>query len=326
MRDTRNAVALLNIQGWTGVGVLLTSNFVSQYRTRFTAAPTGPSWQGRCGVSEAIHVSWKVWMAGVFHSLNAVLTNWSVLVGGVALTQALKAPEPVVAALLTQWILGSTISPGRVASIAVIVIGLGVLMVPIRLPRWAGGMVQTVTANVIEEDQKPVLDVSVLWVVTAVACVAVALRNICLKLPVPSPPPPPLGLLVCSVVGTGISSAGLLVSRLWHNRKIATVPLLRVSGLNAALCFVGYNLASFNLLSQLSPVGHAVGNSSKLVLLFETGLFLLKENDCMSARQLIGASVAFVGLASYNLAKGAPAQSPQKVQLEMVDVGRFDAP
>ena len=75
---------------------------------------------------------------------------------------------------------------------------------------------------------------------------------------------------------------------------------LRMDGVNAALCFVGYNLASFNLLLRLSPVGHAVSNSCKDVLVSASGLLVLGE--VMSVRQLGGTAVALAGVLAYNVA------------------------
>ncbi|CAM9590241.1 unnamed protein product [Ectocarpus sp. 12 AP-2014] len=93
----------------------------------------------------------------------------------------------------------------------------------------------------------------------------------------------------------------LLVPWLPFSWEWAGESLLRTSGVNAALCSAGYNLASFNLLSELTPVGHAVGNAGKRVFLFTSGLFLLGEAGPMSSRQLAGMSVAFFGFSAYNL-------------------------
>lgn len=344
LRETRNPVALLAIQGWVGIIVLLAMNEFAVSRRRcfstgpaaFSPAPcpatspdssspapsppsssagkaqfsapsswTGPSWAGKCGLREAKRLGQGVWQAGLFHSGNAVLTSWSVLVGGVAATHALKALEPVAAAGFSRWLLGSSLPPGRAVGVAIIVVGLGILMVPLNLPRWAGGggahspdAEQRASEVLLVGEQNLAFPA----LLTACACCFVALRNVLLKKPDPPPPPPPLGLLACSITGAVVGSTALLVPWLPCSWEWAGQPLLRTSGVNAALCAVGYNLASFNLLSELSPVGHAVGNASKRVLLFASGLFLLGEEGSMSPRQLAGASVAFVGLASYNLA------------------------
>lgn len=345
LRETGNPVALLAIQGWVGMVVLLAMNEIARFRQRSfpperapfspascpatspdsSSSPTpsppsssagkarfspssswnGPSWAGKCGVREAKRLGTGVWQAGLLHSGNAVLTSCSVLVGGVAATHALKALEPIAAAGFSRWLLGSSLTPGRAAGVAIIVLGLGILMMPLNLLRWAGGGgahspdgEQRASEVLLDGGQ----DLAFPAVLTACACCFVALRNVLLKKPDPPPPPPPLGLLACTITGAAVGSMALLVPWLPCSWEWAGQPLLRTSGVNAALCAVGYNLASFNLLSELSPVGHAVGNASKRVLLFASGLFLLGEEGSMSPRQLAGASVAFVGLASYNLA------------------------
>lgn len=97
MRETRNPVALLAIQGWVGIAGLWVMNLVGKYRQRLvsvtqpSSSSSEPSWIGKCGPSQARRVGRGVWQAGLLHSANAVLTSWSVLVGGVAATHALKA-------------------------------------------------------------------------------------------------------------------------------------------------------------------------------------------------------------------------------------------
>lgn len=341
MRETRNPVALLAIQGWVGVGVLCAMNLTARCRRRVCSsehapsslatspaarsspAPSSPSssvrmthlsplssladtsWEGKCGLTEARKLGQGVWQAGLLHAGNAVLTSWSVLVGGVAVTQALKALEPVAAAGFSRWLLGSSLPPGRAAAVATIVLGLVILTVPLHPPWRAGGNGGDSSDG--ERGGAGMLmpsgqDLAFPAVLTACACCAIAARNILLKRPDPPPPPPPLGLLACSIVGAVVGSLALLVPWLPWGWEWATEPLLRMSGINAALCSVGYNLASFNLLSELTPVGHAVGNSSKRICLFASGLFLLGEGGSMSPRQLGGALVALLGLASYNLA------------------------
>lgn len=343
LRQTQNPVALLAIQGWVGVIVLLAMNEIAGSRRRrgfssergafspascpatspssssspapsppsrsaaaevhcsppSSSSRTGPSSAGKCGLREARRLGKGVWQAGLLHSGNAVLTSWSVLVGGVAVTHALKALEPVAAAGFSRWLLGSPLPPGRAAGVAIIVLGLVTLMVPLNLPRWAGGGDDHSPDG--EQGGSGGQDLALPAVLTACACCSVALRNVLLKKP-ERPPPPPLGLLACTITGAAVGSMALLVPWLPCSWEWAGQPLLRTSGVNAALCAVGYNLASFNLLSELSPVGHAVGNASKRVLLFASGLFLLGEEGSMSPRQLAGATIAFVGMASYNLA------------------------
>ncbi|CAM9181555.1 unnamed protein product, partial [Hapterophycus canaliculatus] len=347
MRETRNPIALLAIQGWVGVSVLCATNLVAWHSRRVRAPrstshsasscpPTSPgsdsdtasspppspsslssgiesrsltsfssepSWAGQCGLREARRLGHNVWQAGLLHSGNAVLTSWSILLGGVAATHALKALEPVAAAGFSRWLLGSSLPPGRTAAIAIIVLGLGILMVPLHLPKWVGargGAASDWEGGKAGNLAGPGQDLAFPAIISACACCAVALRNVLLKKQDPPPPPSPLGLLACSIVGAVVGSMILLVPWLPCSWEWAGEPLLRTSGVNAALCFVGYNLASFNLLSELSPVGHAIGNASKRVCLFASGYFLLGEEESMSPRQLAGALVALVGLASYN--------------------------
>lgn len=316
LRETGNPVALLAMQGWAGVVILVTSNAVASWRRPLALAspssaisPTAHEWAGRCGLREAKGVGKNVWQAALLHSGNAVLTSWSVLVGGIAATHALKALEPVAAAGFSRWLLGSTVPPRRIGAMGVIIVGLGILMLPNDLRTWAraskgeGGS-GTHRQSVVDTELELVMPA----VITACACCAVALRNVLLKgTSLPRPPSPPLALLVCSIVAAGIGSMGILLPWMPFYWQWSRNSLLLPSGVNASLCFVGYNLASFNLLSQLSPVGHAVGNASKRVCLFGTGL-IVGEDGSLSARQLAGASVAFVGLASYNLAGVASLQ------------------
>lgn len=316
MRETRNAEALLFVQGWVGVGVMLSMNLLAQCQRKHSSsyASSAPSWQGKCGLRDVVGLGWNVWVAGFFHSANALLTSWSVLVGGVALTQALKAFEPVVAAALSRCLLGSRLTPCRLAAIVVIVVGLCILM----LPRHREGSTTTSIDVTLDKTMTVELSsgapLSVPASMTALACCAVALRNVFLKRNPPSSPPPPLGLLGCSIVGAGFASI-LLFLQVFSEYFSSPELLLRWSGINTALCFVGYNFASFNLLSELSPTGHAVGNSSKRVILFASGLFFMGERGSMSIRQLIGASIAFAGLAAYSLV----AKSRQPVEIvEMV--------
>ena len=319
MDETGNPMALLAIQGWIGTAILCAMNVAARCRRRSaetssspnadgSVSSSTPSWLGRCGLKQARRVGRNVWQAGLLHSGNAVLTSWSVLVGGVAATHALKALEPVAAAGFSRWLLGSKLPLYRAVAVAIIVLGLGILMVPLQLPRWIGGSGSFAPAE--ERSGSGTwhagTNLAVPALMTMCACCTVALRNVLLKRPDPPPPPPPLSLLVCCIVGAGVGSFALLVPLLPFSWEWAGKSLLRASGVNAALCFVGYNLASFNLLSELSPVGHAVGSASKRVCLFATGLFLLGEEGSMSPRQLAGASLAFVGLASYNLAGTLP--------------------
>ncbi|CAB1098255.1 unnamed protein product [Ectocarpus sp. CCAP 1310/34] len=345
MRETGNPVALLAIQGWVGVGVLCATNLAAWLRRRGCSSqpasyspassiatspdsclspsvsspspsflpvpfptPSEPEWVGNCGLREARRLGQGVWQAGMLHSANALLTSWSVLVGGVAATHALKALEPAVAAGFSRWLLGSSLPPGRTAAVAIIVLGLGILMIPVNIRRWARGSDDE--SSDVEGGEAGALmgtgqGVAFPAVISACACCAVVLRNVMLKKPDLPPPPPPLGLLACSIVGAVIGSTALLVPWLPFSWEWAGESLLRTSGVNAALCSAGYNLASFNLLSELTPVGHAVGNAGKRFFLFTSGLFLLGEAGAMSSRQLAGMSFAFVGFSAYNLVESS---------------------
>lgn len=343
MLETRNPMALLALQGWVGVGVLCAMNLTARCRRRdsspcsstfcrgtsdacfsnaacspsasvrvrhlshmsLLSSSADPSWEGKCGLVEARQLGQRVWQAGLLHAGNAVLASWSILVGGVAATQALKAFEPVAAAGLSRWLLGSSLPPGRAAAVAAIVLGLVVLMAPLHPPWGAGGNDGDSThegrANLgVLMPSWQCLALTVL--LTAFGCSTIAARNVLLKRPDTPPPPPRLGLLACSIVGAVAGSLTLLMPWLPWSWEWAGESLLRTSGINAALCSVGYNLASFNLLSELSPVGHAVGSAGKRICLFACGLYLLGDGGSMSSRQLGGASVAILGLASYNLA------------------------
>ena len=313
MNESRNPMALLAIQGWIGTAILCAMNAVGRCRHRSanssfcsnttdTISSSTPSWLGKCGLEQARREGRNVWQAGLLHSVNAVLTSWSVLVGGVATTHALKALEPVVAAVFSRWLLGSKLSSRRAASVAIVVLGLGIFMMPSHLLKWASDKLNpaSVEGHSGSSTRDVGVNLAVPALVTTCACCTVALRNILLKR-VDPPPPPPLGLLVCCIVAAGAGSFALMIPFLPFSWEGAKESLLRVSGVNAALCFVGYNLASFNLLSELSPVGHAVGNATKRVCLLATGLLLLGEERSMSPCQLVGISLAFVGLLGYNL-------------------------
>lgn len=310
---TRNPVALLAVQGWVGIVVLLAMDAFSRAcRCPSIAANSSP----RPALSSIKNTSieccrlmrlkksdYGVWQAGLLHCVNAVLSSWSVLVGGIAATQALKALEPVVATWFSRWLLGTRLSRARLVSVGVIVVGLTILMLPSG-PLWWGYSQGKTGRRVADPVGAEGLSTMIPGIITACACCAVALRNICIKKMQP-PPPPAHSLLVCSVVAAAVGSVVILIPWLPFCWEWAPHSLFLPSGLNASLCFVGYNMASFNLLSELSPVGHAVGNASKRVCLFATGL-VFGERDLMSPRQSVGALVAFVGLAGYNLAVVSP--------------------
>ena len=317
LNDTRSPMVLLAIQSWIGIAILCAMDAAARSRLRSvnasscrdtndTISYSAPFWLGKCGLEQVRREGRNVWQAGLMHSGNAVLTSWSVLIGGVAATHILKALEPVVAVVLSRWLLGSRIPPRRAASVAIVVLGLGIFMMPLPLLKWISEnrVLDSVKGHSGSVSWDTGVNLAIPALVTTCACCTVALRNVLLKggNTLSPPPPPPLGLLVCCVVGAGTGSLALLVTFLPFGWGGAGGSVLRMSGVNAGLCFVGYNLASFNLLSELSPVGHAVGNASKRLCVLATALYLLGEGKSITPTQLAGASLAFVGMMNYNLA------------------------
>lgn len=66
-------------------------------------------------------------LAAIGHSAQALLTNFAVFVGGIAVTNALKAMEPVAAALLSYLMLSKTLTTAWLAALATVVGGILVL-------------------------------------------------------------------------------------------------------------------------------------------------------------------------------------------------------
>lgn len=289
LTETRDPVGLLILQGFTGVvGLGLLG--------RFGALDLYP---GKDMTPTAIR---QAGLAAVLHTGQALLTNFAVLLGGVSATNALKAMEPVAAAAFSYFLLGKTCSGARMAALATMVVGLFLL---------------TFRGNHGGGSGDDHVLVSAVLAMAAVCCNA--LRNVVIKRG--SPIHPHQTLLACSAAAT-VVGIGLMLLRLMcrtidniqegrgsgNSARIRHVDgghdfssgWLRLDGVNAALCFVGYNLASFNLLVRLSPVGHAVGNSCKRMLVFASGLLFLGE--VMSVRQLGGTALALAGVLAYNLA------------------------
>lgn len=52
---------------------------------------------------------------------------------------------------------------------------------------------------------------------------------------------------------------------------------IRASGIDASLCFVGYNIASLTLLARLIAVGHTVSNYCKRMVLYINGFLFFGE-------------------------------------------------
>lgn len=219
--------------------------------------------------------------------------------------------EPVAAAVFSFCLLGKRLTPADGMALAIIVAGILMLTSKGNL---GGGRSSAAEAAAAEGDDHRV-PVSTLLTMAAVSCNA--LRNVVIKKS--GLIPPRRTLFTCSVAAGAIGASLMLlrfISRRWldvllldreggaeasavagagqHGRWLSQ------SGVNAALCFVGYNFASFNLLASLTPVGHAVGNSVKRIVMFWSGIALLGE--VMTARQLVGTAVALFGVAVYNVA------------------------
>lgn len=284
LSDTRDPVGLLVLQGAVGVVVLCSLGRVGILDLR-TGKDLTPSAARHAG------------LAALLHTGQALLTNFAVFSGGVAMTNGLKAMEPVAAAVFSYFLLGKKCSAPRVVALATIVAGISLLT-------------SKDNYNTGSSSDNDYVLVSAVFTMAAVCFNA--LRNVMIKKG--DPIPPHHTLLACSgaatVVGVGLMllrSGLLLVGDLdqengqWiHSGRDLGAGWFRMGGVNAALCFVGYNLASFNLLVRLNPVGHAVGNSCKRMLVFATGLLFLGE--VMTVRQLGGTAVALLGVLAYNIA------------------------
>ncbi|CAM9285887.1 unnamed protein product [Ectocarpus fasciculatus] len=288
LSDTRDPVGLLVLQGAVGVVVLCFLGRVGILDLRVGKDLT-PSAARNAG------------LAALLHTAQALLTNCAVFSGGVAMTNGLKAMEPVAAAVFSYFLLGKKCSAPRVVALATIVVGISLVTSKDNNNTGSG------RSSSSSDDY-----VLVSAVFTMAAVCFNALRNVVIKKG--DPIPPHHTLLACSaaatVVGVGLMllRSGLLVvggldeekgqsSKSGHDLGASW---FRMGGVNAALCFVGYNLASFNLLVRLSPVGHAVGNSCKRMLVFASGLLFLGE--VMTVRQLGGTGVALFGVLAYNIA------------------------
>lgn len=320
LRRTHDPVGLLVLQGTTGAVVLFSLGCFG----------LGGSAVGLpCLAAQPTSSSQRAMLAAALHASQALLTNFSLLVGGVALTNALKAMEPVAAAVFSYFLLGKTASTASVVSFATIVVGILLLTSKSdgggssKAERGAGAEL------VGEGGHYSRILVSAVFTVAAVSCNA--LRNVLIK---KSDPVPPQQTLFSCSVAAGVVGIALMLVRLMmrsmedvlqqENTAASMVSAggvqstgevgvahavgeneygswLSMDGLKAALCFVGYNFASFNLLARLSPVGHAVGNSVKRVVMFASGMFFLGE--VLTSRQLTGAAVALSGVLIYNMSR-----------------------
>ena len=322
LRETREPIGLVALQGTTGVAVLCALG-------RFRILDLYP------GKNLTPAAARQAGLAATLHTAQALLTNVAVLVGGVAATNALKAMEPIAAALFSYFLLGKNCSGPRLASI--FTIAAGIIVFTSTGSSGGGGSERGGRGGVgggggeagggeaAEEERSfsnpDNVGISTIIIVGAVCCNA--LRNVVIKKG--DPIPPHQTLFACSAAAAAVGISMMLMRASFSlMEELASVGArgggentgrstststsggigggddwLRVSGVNAALCFVGYNFASFNLLARLSPVGHAVGNSCKRVLVFAGGLLFLGE--VMSARQLGGAALALTGVLAYNV-------------------------
>ena len=293
LRQTREPIGLLVLQGITGIAILSAlARFGTIYLHPLKAST--PVATRRIGLASAMHTG------------QALLTNFAVILGGVAATNALKAMEPIAAAFFSYLLLGKSCSGSRLASIFVIAAGIIMFTCTSFDVKGGGG------GEGEKFSDRAVVGISTIIVVGAVCCNA--LRNVFIKKG--DPIPPHQTLFACSVVAAGVGIGMMLLRQMFgvmddltsvgagNTRPSSSggaggVDWLRVTGVNASLCFVGYNFASFNLLACLTPVGHAVGNSFKRVLVFAGGLLFLGE--VMSNRQLGGAALALGGVLAYNV-------------------------
>ena len=312
LRDTHDPVGLLALQGLTGSVILFVLGRLG------LGASDSPS---PSDASRKIHglrrlqaelttASPRETLVAVLHSGQAFLTNFSLFVGGVAVTNALKAMEPVAAAVFSYFLLGKRVAPVGVAALASTVAGIVLLTSKAR----GGGSTKddggdTDTGEGDHHSGSRVL-VSAAFTMAAVSCNA--LRNVVIKKG--DPIPPHRTLFTCSVAAGMIGVTLILVRGMIRSMDDLLLggengvldaaaqygSWLSMDGVNAAICFVGYNFASFNLLACLSPVGHAVGNSVKRVVMFGSGIVLMGE--VMNVRQLAGAAVALFGVGVYNVA------------------------
>eukprot|EP00752_Nemacystus_decipiens_P010080 g8982.t1 len=317
LQDTHDPIGLLALQGVSGSLILFalgrmgmgSSDAVTHTHGDAIIKARNPSALREPVVSAGRRET----LAAIMHTGQAVLTNFSLSVGGVAATNALKAMEPVAAALFSYLLLGKRVAPGGMTALVIIVAGILLLT-----SGWArgGGHKDVGEATDTGEGSRHLFTgrilVSAVFTMAAVSCNA--LRNVVIKKG--DPIPPHRTLFTCSVAA-GVIGMALMLLRLIFRRMDELTggedslteggvgdshydSWMSMDGINAALCFVGYNFASFNLLARLSPVGHAVGNSVKRVVMFGSGIVLMGE--VMSARQLAGAGVALLGVGVYTFA------------------------
>ena len=309
LRDTHDPVGLLALQGLIG-SLVLSSLGRLGLGASDSPSPIDASRKihGLEGLqTELTTASRRETLVAVLHSGQAFLTNFSLFVGGVAVTNALKAMEPVAAAVFSYFLLGKKVAPANATAFAIIVAGIMLLTSKATGGGGAGGNKDEGEATHTGASR---ILVSAAFTMAAVSCNA--LRNVVIKKG--DPIPPHRTLFTCSVAAGVIGVTLMLVRSMIRSMDRLLLggdngvlddaaqygTWLSMDGVNAAICFVGYNFASFNLLACLSPVGHAVGNSVKRVVMFGSGIVLMGE--VMNVRQLTGAAVALLGVGVYNVA------------------------
>ncbi|CAN0377064.1 unnamed protein product, partial [Ectocarpus sp. 12 AP-2014] len=293
LSHTHDPVGLLTLQGATGVAILLLLGFFAglDFKPGLGLTPAANCQVGCVAARQSR-------LAALLHVGQALLANCAVLVGGVDATNALNAAtEPVAAAVFSYLLLGKTCSGLRLAALTTIVAGALFLVFERKNDHGGGGSSGSSCSNSLA-------------VLTMTAVCFSALRNVANK---GSPVPPPhQTLLACSVAAT-VVGVGLMLVRMMcrrmdllqrtgpdstlrmiesgggdeisSNHEFST-SWLRMDGVNAALCVVGCNLASLNLLARLSLIDHAIGSSCKRMLVFTGELFVL--GKAMTVWQLGG--------------------------------------
>ena len=281
VKATANPIGLVVLQGATGVLVLCPLGGLGVLNLNF-------------GAELSAAAAWGICLSALCHAVQALMTNFAVFVGGVAITNALKAMEPVAAAVFSYFLLGKRVSSRQCGALVIII--SGILLLTSKSKGGSSG-----------DGNRTFLSA----VFTLAAVCANALRNVVIKKA--NPIPPHQTLLACSLAAT-IFGCGLMFVKFIDNSMDDLQDTecdrsgggdgggwIRMEGVIAALCYVGFQFASFNLLAFLSPVGHAVGNSCKRVLVFGSGIVLLGE--AITFRQLGGTAVALSGVLAYSLAR-----------------------
>lgn len=67
------------------------------------------------------------------------------------------------------------------------------------------------------------------------------------------------------------------------------------------LCFHSYQQISYLILSRVTPVTHSIGNCMKRVIVIVASVFFF--GNSMSAQNILGTSIALVGVFAYSQVK-----------------------